>query len=326
MLQVLEKISIIEPVNRSREETAFSTIPGKMSSFRSTDPSTYTPTSNVDCIFNDSPMEIVQPIDIYGNRENFNNFSCPLFNRSLFFDTSVHPFPNGYNIFGTYIGIKKTSAQESVKVSFTSPTMFNGYVKDYSAGKITFSYTSLPYIYTELDRSSLPRFSISDNSEFALSILDISATQNTFYHFYTGSIQAEEKYKEIYGTLESIDYTEKELVIDISSNGTLSQTEIDSIQNISQKSNLISFASLGSYTINEASKKLVSVDSFPVEDSFGVSNYIYGPQSIFSNSYYCRTPVLKIALNEKYTMFAVKIVRTTSSIIPVTGFNMRASL
>ena len=346
MYDVLGKFKICEPATRQRE---YSNFVGNFLSGRSVD---FTDTSGF--AFNSTVNEFtldgvtfnpVYPVDRYGIQENFEFPSVGIRRKEMSWDESTHPVKinvkdnSGFDLFGTYVAIKKTSTSTAITLSFSSISSIIGTINSYnsSTGAFTFLYEDLPSVYSELDSSGVERFSITLEEEWAVSTYDSSLSSNSKIGTPYGlTITSLEKYKEINVTVSSFDTLTKTISGTMPSG--LSTSAIRNIQMIAPRNQTVRIIPLGGYSIENNALNIptaLSDNGMPTRASLGLSSYLYYGipyQTSYSyantsREYYVRTPVFQVDLaSSDMFLFAVVVEKKTDGRLNPNGFRIGASL
>ena len=147
MYEVLGKFKICEPATRQREYSNF------VGNFLSGRPVDFTDTSGF--AFNSTVNEFtldgvtfnpVYPVDRYGIQENFEFPSVGIRRKEMSWDESTHPVKinvkdnSGFDLFGTYVAIKKISTSTTITLSFSSISSIIGTIDSYNSSTGDFSF------------------------------------------------------------------------------------------------------------------------------------------------------------------------------------------
>ena len=346
MYEVLGKFKICEPATRQREYSNF------VGNFLSGRPVDFTDTSGF--AFNGTVNEFmldgvtfnpVYPIDRYGIQENFEFPSVGIRRKEMSWDESTHPVKingkdnSGFDLFGTYIAVKKISTSTTITLSFSSISSIIGTIDLYnsSTGNFTFIYENLPSVYSELDSSGVERFSITSEEGWSISTYDSTLTSNSKIGTpYGQTITSLEKYKEIDVTVNSFNTLTKTISGTMPSG--LSTSIIRNIQMIAPRNHTVRIIPLGGYSINNNALNIPTAssdDGMPTRASLGLSSYIYYgipyqtnySYSNTSRDYYVRTPVFQIDMaSSDMFLFAVVVEKKTDGRLNPNGFRIGASL
>lgn len=346
MYEVLGKFKICEPATRQREYSNF------VGNYLSGRPVDFTDTSGF--AFNSTVNEFtldgvtfnpVYPVDRYGIQENFEFPSVGIRRKEMSWDGSIHPVKinaknnSGFDLFGTYVAIKKISTSTAITLSFNSVSSIVGTINSYNSatGSFTFIYDDLPSVYSELDSSGVEKFSITSEDEWAASTYDDTLSSNSRIGTpYGQTITSLEKYKEISFTVDSFDTVTKMISGTMSSG--LSTSIIRNIQMIAPRNQTVRIIPLGGYSIENNALNIpvaTSDNGMPTRASLGLSSYIYYGipyQTSYSyantsKEYYVRTPVFNVDLvSSDVFLFAIVVEKKTEGRLNPNGFRMGASL
>lgn len=346
MYDILGKFKICEPATRQREYSNF------VGNYLSGRPVDFTDTSGF--AFNSTVNEFtldgvtfnpVYPVDRYGIQENFEFPSVGIRRKEMSWDGSTHPVKinsknnSGFDLFGTYIAVKKISTSTSTTLSFSSISSIIGTVNSYnsSTGDFTFIYSDLPSVYSELDSAGVEKFSITSVEEWAASTYDSTLSSNSKIGTpYGQTITSVEKYKEINLTVDSFD-TATNTISGTMDTG-LSTSVIRNIQMIAPRNQTVRIIPLGGYSIDTNTLGVpiaTSDNNMPTRASLGLSSYIYYGipyQTSYSytntsREYYVRTPVFNVDLSSSdMFLFAVVVEKKTEDRLNPNGFRMGATL
>jgi hypothetical protein len=343
MYSVLSKFKICEPATKSRERTNFlaNYLIGRQIDFTDNSGSAFSSTSN-EFTLDGITFNSVHPVDRYGMQENFNFPSEDLRRREMFWSTSSFPVStgsnptDGFNLFGTYIAIKKISTETDLSVLISSISSIKGYVQtyDYVTGALVFKYSTLPEVYLETDSLGNKLFQIETELQWSGGTYDESQLTNTKIGTpYGPDIISLEKYKEIILTMVSFDFINSE--IKFTATPGLTEKEIDNLQSVSPSDQKVRVVPLGYYSItNNAIGVPVasSLNSMQSRAALGISSYLYYGvpyQTSFlykntSKDYEVRTPVFKLDFSGSNEMFVMAIIseRNTNSRIVPSGFKL----
>lgn len=346
MYEVLGKFKICEPATRQREYSNF------VGNFLSGRPVDFTDTSGF--AFNSTVNEFtldgvtfnpVYPVDRYGIQENFEFPSVGIRRKEMSWDKSTHPVKinvkdnSGFDLFGTYVAIKKISTSTTITLSFSSISSIIGTIDSYnsSTGDFTFIYEDLPSVYSELDSSGVERFSITSEEEWAISTYDSTLASNSKIGTPYGQIITSlEKYKEIDVTVSSFNTLTKTISGTMPSG--LSTSIIRNIQMIAPRNQTVRIIPLGGYSIENNALNIPTASSdngMPTRASLGLSSYLYYgipyqtnySYTNTSRDYYVRTPAFQIDMaSSDMFLFAVVVERKTDGRLNPNGFRIGASL
>ena len=346
MFSVLGKFKVCEPATKTREQELFlnNYLTGRAVDFTDSSLSAFNSSIN-EFTLDGITFNNVFPVDRYGIQEDFNFPSVDIRRREMTWSTSTHPVSidstanGGFNLFGTYIGIKKTSDVSKLSVYFSSISSIVGEIISYDSGTgiFTFQYDELPGVYTEQE-NTVNLFSIFSEPNWYASCYDSSLSINSRINTPSmGSITTLEKLKEIAFTIDSSDVVAKTVTGTVQTG--LTDIEVSSITSISPANQKLRIIPLGKYAIANNALSVptaTSLNSMPSRSSLGISSYIYYGIPFhsgysFSNTsrdYFVRTPVFDIEFGSGEDLYVIVVVTERNSVERTNpnGFKMGAKL
>jgi hypothetical protein len=342
MIEVLSKFRVCEPATRQREQANFlaNFSSGRPVDFKDSTSFVFNPNIN-DFNLNGTTFNNVFPVDRYGLQQNFEFPSIGLRRKEMSWSTSTFPVQinantnSGFDLFGTYIGIRKISTTDTVDVFFSSISAIVTWVESYNSsnGDITFRYDSLPSVYTETDSAGSVRFSIEQETNWAASTYNSSLSSNTIIGSPIGvNFVTKEKYKELNFTVSTFDKVSKTITGNIGAG--ISNDEIYNIQMIAPRNQTVRIIPLGGFSITNNALGVptaTSLNGLQSGSSMGLTSYIYygipyqtgNTYANTSRDYFVRTPVFTVDLTTAaLSCIAIAIEKKTVSRLNPNGFRM----
>ena len=344
MFEVMKSFKVLEPATTAREILNFNSnyTTGRPIDF--TDSSTFTFSSNVnDFIYDGITFNSVSAVDKYGAQEDYIFSAKGLRRKEMWWSTSSHPISTGVNnndgfmLYGKYIMIKKIGDLNSINIDFKSISSIDVWVENYvtNTGEITFSYSSLPKVFTEKDSNNQNVYSFN-SSTWKASVYNKSASSNDIVKTLNGSILSNERIIEI--DISNVVINTNTNTITGKVLAGLTQNEIDSISLISPYTQDIRFTVVGEYLIQKNSTTGYS-EATPIGDlytrsSLGVSSFVYvdipyqnnNNQTLTSKNYSVKTPSIPITFTSGNLVLVVAISNKIGDSSLPDGFVMRMSL